>query len=185
MKLLSGLLLLLMGYLPLSQQMPEQSLIEESQITFQIKNAGITVNGTLEGLQADIQLDPLHPEQAHIEASIPVSTIRTGIALRDKHLQKPDYFEAQKYPHILMRSKTIRKTGKGHYEGVFTLTIKDIEREVLLPFSLSANKELKGKLQVNRLDFGLGQESLVLANEVEISIVVKLNHEHNTRFIHK
>jgi polyisoprenoid-binding protein YceI len=174
-----------MGFLPISQQTYTTYLVEESLISFQIKNAGITVNGIFEGLLADIQLDPLHPEHAHIEASIPVSTIRTGIALRDKHLQKPDYFDAQKHPHILMRSKTIRKTGKGHYEGVFILTIKGIEQEVTLPFSLSTAKELKGKLQVNRLDFGLGQESLVLANEVEVSIVVKLNNDHNTRFIHK
>jgi polyisoprenoid-binding protein YceI len=173
MKSLIAVLLLLIGYGPVLQPIHPHSTIEESEITFEIKNAGITVKGTLEGLQADVLLDPLHPEQAHIEASLPVSTIRTGITLRDKHLQKPDYFDAQNHPTITMTSKAIRKTGKGRYEGTFLLNIKGIEREVRLPFTLSASHELKGTLTLNRLDFGLGQESLVLANEVEVHIRVK------------
>ncbi|RZK90363.1 MAG: hypothetical protein EOO62_35180, partial [Hymenobacter sp.] len=55
-----------------------------SGVLFQIKNAGLTVDGTLAGLTAAIDFDPAHPAQAHSEASAPVSSIQTGIALRDK-----------------------------------------------------------------------------------------------------
>jgi polyisoprenoid-binding protein YceI len=57
---------------------------------------------------------------------------------------------------------------------VFTLRIKGIGREVLLPFNVAGAHAFVGSLKVNRLDFDLGKESLVLANEVEVAIRVKL-----------
>lgn len=148
--------------------------IEESEIRFQITNAGLTVNGTFSGLEADIQFDPQHPEQSSIQASIPVNTIRTGISLRDKHLQKPDYFDAEKNPKILLASKTIRKTGASSYEGIFALTMKGIQHDVKLPFTVSPKNEFAGNLKVNRLDFSLGKSSLILADDVTIIIRAKL-----------
>ncbi|GAA4460104.1 YceI family protein [Nibrella saemangeumensis] len=148
--------------------------IENSAVSFQIQNAGITVNGTLEELEADITFDPNQLGNADIRASVPVSSIRTGISLRDKHLQRPDYFQADKYPRIELASKVVRKTGRNKYEGVFALTMKGIERDVTIPFTVSSANEFTGSFRVNRLDFGLGQESLVLADEVAIQIRVKL-----------
>ncbi|WP_191040788.1 YceI family protein [Spirosoma validum] len=148
--------------------------VEESEIRFQIVNAGLTVNGTLSGMEADILFDPQHPEQASIRASVPVKTIQTGISLRDKHLQKPDYFDAEKNPTITLTSKTIRKTGSGTYEGIFSLTMKGIQHDVKLPFTVSPKNEFIGNLKVNRLDYSLGKSSLILADEVAITIRAKL-----------
>ncbi|TPG65982.1 YceI family protein [Hymenobacter nivis] len=144
--------------------------VAESAVRFQIKNAGLTVDGTLAGVDATIQFDPAHPEQGHIQATVPVSTIRTGIGLRDQHLQKPDYFDAAQFPTIALQSKTIRLVGPGRFEGVFALTMKGITRDVTIPFTVSAAHEFRGQFQVNRLDYGLGKTSLVLADEVTVSV---------------
>jgi polyisoprenoid-binding protein YceI len=168
MKLLIGLLLLIQVCWSV-----EGSEIRDSAITFRIQNAGITVNGTLEGLEAEVHLDPDRLGNADIRASVPVSTIRTGIALRDKHLQRPDYFHAGKYPTIMLTSKLIRKTGLGRYEGLFALRIKGIERDVKIPFTVSPANEFKGSFRLNRLDFELGRSSMVLADEVDVQILVK------------
>jgi polyisoprenoid-binding protein YceI len=170
MRRLTGLLLLSLYSFGVTDQSP----IRESAITFRIRNAGITVNGTLDSLEADIRFDPSRPGDALIWASIPVSTIRTGIALRDRHLQRPDYFQAEKYPTIQLISKSIRKVALGRYEGLFALTMKGIERTVNLPFTYSPSGEFMGMLRLNRLDFNLGRPSLVLSDEVEIAILVKL-----------
>ncbi|WP_460963486.1 YceI family protein [Spirosoma litoris] len=148
--------------------------IDESEIRFQITNAGLTVNGSFTGLEATIQFNPEHPEQAQISASVPVNTIKTGLALRDKHLQKPDYFDAEKNPLITLQSKSIQKISSNTYEGIFELTMKGIRREVKMPFSVSAKNEFMGSLKVNRLDFNIGKSSLVLADDVTVSIRVKM-----------
>ena len=146
--------------------------VKESAVTFRISNAGFAVNGTLAGLEATVRFDPAHLSQATIRASVPVSSIRTGIGLRDQHLQKPDYFDAQKFPLITLQSVSFRATGPAQYEGLFTLTMKGISRPVKLPFTVSATNKFRGELRVNRLDFGVGKKSLVLADEVSIRLVL-------------
>ncbi|MVN78196.1 YceI family protein [Hymenobacter sp. HMF4947] len=147
----------------------------EAAIRFQIVNAGFTVTGTLTGLEATGQFDPAHLAQAHIQASVPVSSIQTGISLRDRHLQKPDYFDAEKYPTITMQSTSFRQTGREQYEGSFVLTMKGISHEVQLPFTVSATQEFRGSFRLNRLDYNLGKTSLILANDVTVSISGKLS----------
>ncbi len=144
--------------------------VKESAVAFQIANAGFAVDGTLSGLEATVQFDPAHLAQAVIRASMPVSTIQTGISLRDQHLLKPDYFDADQFPLITLQSVSFRETGPAHYEGLFTLTMKGISRAVKLPFTVSAAHEFEGKLRVNRLDFNVGKKSLILADEVTVSI---------------
>ena len=153
---------------------PAQTDIAESAIRFQIKNAGLTVTGTLSGLNATIRFDPAAPERAFIRASVPVNTIKTGIGLRDKHLLKPEYFDAEKFPNMLLESVAIRKAGTDQFEGTFKLTIKGTERQVKLPFTVSAKNELMSKFRLNRLDYNVGKSSLLLADDVDISIRVKL-----------
>lgn len=167
------LLFLLLGYL-LAGRLTSPRQVKEATIGFQIRNAGFAVQGTFSGLEATVQLDPAHPELAHLRASVPVSSVQTGIALRDKHLQNPDYFDAARFPVITLESKTIRKTGAGQYEGLFTLTMKGTARDVKLPFTVSAANALHGTLRVNRLDFDIGKKSLVLADEVTVDIAVQL-----------
>ena len=152
---------------------PGASPVTESEIRFQIKNAGLTVSGTFTGLDALIQFDPAHPEQGRIRASVPVGTIQTGIGLRDRHLQRPEYFDAGRYPTVALQSKTLRSTGRGQYEGVFALTVKGVTRDVKIPFTVSAAHEFRGQFQVNRLDFGLGKTSFLLADQVAVSVRVK------------
>ncbi|NML63869.1 YceI family protein [Hymenobacter sp. RP-2-7] len=146
----------------------------EPAVRFEIVNAGFTVQGTLGGLQAMGQFDPAQLAQAHIRATVPVSTIQTGISLRDKHLQKPDYFDAAQFPVLSMQSTAFRSLGGGQYEGTFTLTIKGISHEVRVPFTVSAARELQGSFHLNRLDYGIGKSSLVLANDVAVSLRTKL-----------
>ena len=161
--------LLLLGWL-LPMARPARAQAAESAVRFQIKNAGLTVDGSFSGLTASVSFDAAHPEQARIEGSVPVSSISTGIGLRDKHLQKPDYFDAVKYPTIALQAKRVRATGRGQYEGMFALTMKGVTREVKMPFTVSATREFRGQLTLNRLDFGIGKKSFLLADNVLISI---------------
>lgn len=143
-------------------------------VSFEIVNAGFTVRGTFSGLVATGEFDPARLAQAHLRATVPVSTIKTGIGLRDQHLQKPDYFDAAQFPLVSMQSTAFRPAGNGRYEGTFTLVIKGISHEVNVPFTLSAARELRGSFHINRLDYDLGKTSLVLANDVLVNVTTTL-----------
>ena len=145
-------------------------------VTFQIKNAGITVNGSFSDLQADIRFDPTRLTESSFNASVSAATIRTGIALRDGHLQKRGYFDTEHYPRIQMVSKGIQKLTGNRYLGLFNLTIRETTREVELPFTYAPRGNtgrFTGQFVINRQTFGIGTTSLVLADDVTVLVDVE------------
>lgn len=176
------MLALLALLLPCSA-LPAQPLwqVDSSSVTFQIKNAGLPVRGSFGGLEADVRFDPDAPERSSIQASVDASTVETGINLRNKHLQKRDYFNVHLHPRIRMESAHLAHAEAGGYRATFRLFIKDIEQEVAMPFTYTPHERgatLDGRFTLDRLDFELGKESRILADEVEVLITVVISrHE--------
>jgi polyisoprenoid-binding protein YceI len=56
--------------------------------------------GTSGKLSGEIKVDPNKPADTKAELKVPVSSIKTGIELRDEHLQKDNWLDAKKYPDI-------------------------------------------------------------------------------------
>lgn len=163
--LMSNLLNYLLGFLILFQA------TSSNQVSFSIKNAGLTVNGSVGGLRAKVILDTLQPANSEIRASVEVATLQTGIAARDRHLLKQDYFDAAKYPYMILQSKNIRYLGKGKFEGVFELEIKGIKKQIKIDF-YKKGQSIYATFKINRLEFKVGESSWLLSDEVS----VKLNY---------
>lgn len=165
------LIFLLILLVPASALWAQQWEVNTATIKFEINNAGFPVVGSFSGLEAAIHFDPKRPEKGSITASVDAATIDTGIDLRNKHLKKRDYFDVEKYPRIHMTSVSMKKIEKDVYQGIFKVQIKDLSKEVPLHFSLTeggGSTRLAGDFQLNRLDFGLGEESIILADEVKV-----------------
>ncbi len=156
---------------------PTEWKVTSSSITFKIKNAGLTVNGSFSGLTADIKLDAATYALGYIEASVDVSTINTGIDLRDRDLKKENYFNVAKYSKISMKSTLIGKEKDGTYRGYFKLTIKGVTKDVVMPFSYnesSSTAVFKGSFKINRRDYTVGGNSWILSDDVTINITVNV-----------
>lgn len=153
--------------------------ILESSVRFEIKNAGITVEGKLSGLKGSISFDPEKYASAKVAVQVPVSSIKTGIALRDKHLKQKEYFDESTFPEIAMSSKFFGKgTKEGEFRAYLTLTLKGKTGDITLPFTCT--KELngyriKGQFTINRLDYGVGEKSAIMGNEVIVFIDLLLS----------
>lgn len=141
---------------------------DQVAVDFKIKNAGLNVKGTFSDFQGNIVFDPSAPENGQISASVATKTVDTGIKMRDGHLRKADYFDAETFPRLSFTSTSIRQTSKG-YVAVGTLNIKGTEKEVEVPFSFTNNVFL-AELKVNRRDYGVGGKSFVLSDSVFITI---------------
>lgn len=133
---------------------------------------GFAVDGNMEIAQLLFKQPSSDPSTWILEGNASPATITTGIGIRDKHLKKTDYFDIEKFPLIRLQSSGIKAKGK-NYEGVFTLTIKQISRTVIIPFSIYNNgnsSHLEGEFTINRLDFGIGEKSSILDNAVKIKV---------------
>jgi len=137
---------------------------DKSVVQFSIKNFGISVSGTLTGLEGNILFDPAHPEQASFNVSIPSASVNTDNELRDSHLKNETYFDAVHYPLITFVSTRVTSGQQGLLNAFGNLTIKNHTREVLLPFTAvtTGNGYLfTGQFSINRKDFGIGGTSII------------------------
>ncbi|MGZ3871718.1 MAG: YceI family protein [Mucilaginibacter sp.] len=149
------------------------STVASSAISFKIKNMGISTNGTVGGLQADVNFNPADPASGTMEASVDANSINTDNTGRDEHLKEAAYFDVAHYPKITLKSISFKRKGGNNYTGLFNLTIKDKTRQVEIPFSYSQKENtstFKGTFKLNRLNYGVGGTSLILSDEVTVVI---------------
>lgn len=155
-----------------------KNTITKSGIVFEIKNLGINTGGSISGLQANIQFDAAHLNASVIEATADVNTINTDNDARDTHLKSEEFFDVAHFPKITMKSVSIKHKSGDKYEGQFNVTMKDKTKQFTVPFTYTETGNtaaIKGTLKLNRLDFGVGGSSLVLSDEVVVTIEVEFN----------
>ncbi|SMO92959.1 YceI family protein [Gracilimonas mengyeensis] len=163
-----------------------------SAINFEVTHFFTPVNGTFESYNSTINFDPENLEESSINVEIDVSSINTRNERRDNHLRSADFFNAEKWPHITFTSNTIEKTGENEFVAKGTLTIKETEQEIELPFTLlgitdNPMKEntlvagITASTMVNRGDYEVGTgdwaSDTVIGDEVTVDLNLELNAE--------
>jgi polyisoprenoid-binding protein YceI len=83
-----------------------------SQVSFRVRQYVSVVTGKFTDFSGTVTFDSAQPERSHVEATISVKSIDTGIAARDHHLLATDFFDAEKYPTIAFRSTSVRWMGE-------------------------------------------------------------------------
>ncbi len=145
------------------------------EISFKIKNAGLSVTGRFTGLKTDLIFNPSDLAKSSLSASLEVATIKTGIDKRDADLQEEKYFNAAKYKLIEVKSTKINKKGN-QYSGLFNVTIKGVTKQVEIPFDvkISGNDAtFTGSFPLNRRDFGVGGSSMMMSDNLTVNIMIK------------
>lgn len=151
-------------------------ITEDASVTFVIRNAGLPVDGHFEAVEMDVRFDPGVPETASLSGSVDPSTIRTGITFRDRHLQGREFFDVARYGDVELHSLEVKRVDGG-FEALFRLRIRDVERDVTVPFTFETDgpvATLAGELTIDRLDYDVGEESIILSDEVTISVEARL-----------
>jgi len=151
-----------------------QTKAQEDQklVTFVIKNAGIGVDGFFTEYDVTAEFDPSDLANSSFSATIESNTIDTGIGARDRHLKKAKYFDVENYPQIKLVSTSISKTSTGYLLKA-NLTIKKTTLPVEIPFTVTkteAGNVFEGTFTMDRRDYGVGKNHLILGDEVRIKI---------------
>lgn len=148
-----------------------------SSTTFKIKNAGFTIDGCFTGLKSVILFDAKKSFGNSIEAKLEAGSINTGNSTRDGHLKNEEYFDVANYPSIVLSCHTIAKQSDGSYKGYFKLTLKNTTKDVVIPFVFTEKESkgiFKGTISLNRLNYGVGSSSMVLSDNVGVTLLVNV-----------
>jgi len=147
--------------------------LKNAEVRFEIKNAGLTVNGKFDSIPAiKLTMQGGISGKITLSGTMAATSINTGIGIRDKHLRKPDYFDTEKYPLITLQSTGIRGTGK-ELQGNFNLQIKQTTRAITMAITINEKGnllEMNGTFTINRKDFGVGGNSMTLSDNVDIFV---------------
>jgi polyisoprenoid-binding protein YceI len=155
-----------------------------SSAAFAVKHLQIsTVRGRFTDVSGTILFDPQAPEKSSVTAVIKSASLNTDNAQRDKHLNSPDFFDTAKYPEIRFQSASVRKVGDDQYVAVGTLTIRDVSKQVEIPFTLAQGKGPKGEprlgvegaLTLSRYDYHVSWDSTgaLVGKDVKIELNVE------------
>jgi polyisoprenoid-binding protein YceI len=90
------------------------------------------VHGQFNKISGFINFDPSAIASTFMEIQIETASIFTGIEPRDNHLRSSDFFDVEKYPHIIFKSSKIEEVGSNMFNVHGGLTLHGITQPVLL-----------------------------------------------------
>jgi polyisoprenoid-binding protein YceI len=158
-----------------------------SVVEFKVKHMMIsTSKGQFTGVTGTLSLNEDDPTQSSVEAAIEVASIRTLDEARDAHLKSADFFDADQFPTMQLKSTHIALKSDGELVVTGDLTIKGVTRSVQFAVEgpTAATKDpygntrigLAATTKINRKDFGLTWNAaletggLVVGEDVSIAL---------------
>lgn len=150
----------------------------KSHLGFTGSQSGTPFSGSFGKFSGTIVFDPANPGAGHADVTIAMASAATGDQQKDGALPGSDWFAVDKFPTAEFKATSFKATGKDAYEADGTLTIRGIAKPVILPFTLTISgdtAEAKGKLQLVRTDYGVGQGTWSNGQYVALDVAVTLD----------
>lgn len=128
--------------------------------------------------RADIRFDPGDLAGSSAVVTIETASATDGVAMHDRALPGPEWFNAAAHPNAVFRSTEFRRSGNGYIaEG--ELTIRGRTRDYELPFSITINGDravMTSTSQVDRRDFDIGKDTDaddMISRDIDLTIRVE------------
>ena len=156
-----------------------------SHLGFIANQSGGDFEGQFDRFTAQIAFAENDLAGSHFDVQVDTASVSTGDDERDSALRSSDLFDVEHYPRAHFVSTRFTRKAAGQYEAAGKLTIRDVTRDVVVPFSFASGNEggkpvatLKGGVTLNRLDYGVGQgdwqDTTMVANEVRVKFDLRL-----------
>lgn len=156
-----------------------------SQIRFTALQQGSPVEGVFDRFTADITFDPKSLAKSLVDVQIDTTSIDTGHKDRDTTLRSSAFFDVQRWPMARFRTLQLSHRKGDAYEATGELTIRDVTKDVMLPFTLTIGAdpakpdrmlaEAKGELTISRLDYGVGQGDWASTKTIGAPVVIHVD----------
>jgi polyisoprenoid-binding protein YceI len=153
-----------------------------SSVDFTILHMGLSnVRGHFGNIGGSITLDDADISKSKVNVTIDVTTVDTGVSMRDNDLKSENFFDVAKFPTATFESTSVAKSGNGLTVSG-NLTLHGVTKPVVLqvegptgPIPGMDKKPHSGfsaSTIVSRTAFGLGTKypSSMLGDDVKLNI---------------
>jgi polyisoprenoid-binding protein YceI len=161
-----------------------------SKVGFSVNHLVITdVDGYFKDYDAQITTEGDDFSKTQIDFTIKTNSIFTDNKDRDNHLRSDDFFNAEKYPDMIFKGKSMKKVGDKKYKLIGDFTIRDVTKQIVLDVTYNGTVKdpwgntksgFKVTGEIDRFDYNLKWNkaietgSLVVGKEVELVIDLQL-----------
>ncbi len=181
MKKLFAFLIIILSFTSLFAQSTWKADPMHSHISFGITHLGIAdVTGLFKTYEVSATTNQADFSDATFELSIDVASINTEIEMRDNHLKSPDFFDAEKFPKMTLKSTSVKKVSNGKYKLAGNLTLRGITKPVTMDLwyrgttvnpqskATTAGFQLTGNIKRSQFNFGSKFPAPGLSDNVSI-----------------
>ncbi len=174
-------ILVLFAVLSLNAQTKWTSDKAHSKVQFTVTHLIISeVTGEFKTFDVNVQSSKDDFSDAKIDFSADIASINTDNEKRDAHLKSDDFFNAEKFPKMTFKGKSMKKIDEKNYKLVGDLTIRDLTKEITLDVIYNGTIQAWGqtragfkiKGEVNRFDYNLKWNTLMEAGGAVVSKTV-------------
>jgi polyisoprenoid-binding protein YceI len=156
-----------------------------SGIYFEIDHIYAATRGYFEDFDGKVIFDPDNLDGSSFDFKVEVDSINTGNSKRDGHLEAEEFFAAKKYPVMTFKSSAVKHAEGDQYLVEGTMTVKDVSRSVLAPFTFFGIKQnpfdkdsevagFEARMAIDRLEYNVGTgkyyEMGVIGKDVDVLI---------------
>ena len=161
-----------------------------SKVGFSVNHLVITdVDGYFKDYDAQITTEGDDFSKTQIDFTIKTNSIFTDNKDRDNHLRSDDFFNAEKYPDMIFKGKSMKEIGDKKYKLIGDFTIRDVTKQIVLDVTYNGTVKdpwgntksgFKVTGEIDRFDYNLKWNkaietgSLVVGKEVELVIDLQL-----------
>lgn len=166
------------------QIIAQSQILSDCAISFSIKSFGYgNIKGAFQAIENIVEWNSENINKSNFFLQIKSASVDTGKDLVNKFIKGDAFFASDQYEKITFQSTTISKSGNTYWiKG--QLNIKGQTKTIIIPCEIEEKGTavlLNGKLEINRFDFGLGENynSFLIKENVEIEIKAKFSKTAN------
>lgn len=183
-------LLLLVGVFGTFVQAEEWKVDKaHSSVGFSVRHLVVSkIRGNFGDFTGMMNFDGKNLEAGSVEFTVQTTSVDTDNEDRDKHLRTDDFFNVEKFPVMVFKSKKIVKGDGDSFKLIGDLTIRDVTREVAFEVEFNGvvtdpwggtRAGFSAETTINRKDFNikwnqtLDGGGLVVGEDVKIIVEVE------------
>lgn len=159
------------------------------QVVFTVRHIFAPVTGRFRQFSGTVSFDLQDLAHSRAELAIQTASIDTDVQARDEHLRSPEFFDVKRFPQMRFVSQRMVHKGGNQYVAIGTLTMRDVSRQVELPFTHLGTRlhpqdpklmvaGFEANFTLDRLQYQVGNgrfyKSGMLDKEVQVSIHLEL-----------
>ena len=171
---------------PALEAVPVRIDVTHSTLGFLVRHFGVTkIRGVFNQWSGSIMYNENDLTKSSLAVVVQTASIDTRHQRRDGDLTGENFFDSEQYPVIVLRSTSIERDGDGYVIHA-DLTIREITKQVTIPFEFLGIQEVRGRrifaagsFSIKRSEFDLARENRlarvlgVVSDEVQFELDIQ------------